>query len=72
MDQKNDLFWAFIVAIICASVLSALAFIFPRSDRAIDGIDRIADGLVTGALGFFAGHASNSSPTAPVEPAPKE
>jgi hypothetical protein len=49
----------------------ALGFILPRSDKAVDGLYRIADGLVTGALGFFAGRASSPNPTQAALP-PKE
>lgn len=54
----NELFWAFVVAIVLASILASIGFLFPRPDNSTQAIFRIADALVTGALGFFAGRAS--------------
>jgi hypothetical protein len=62
MPQKtNELFWAFVIAIAFAAILGAIAFLVPRPDTATQAMFRLADSLVTGALGFFAGSALRAS-----------
>jgi hypothetical protein len=53
------MFWAFIYAVTMATLLSIIAYILPRPENASQAVYRIADALVTGALGFFAGRVSS-------------
>jgi len=67
--QINELFWAFIIALLLASALAAVAYLFPGSDPSREHVFEIANSMVTGALGFFAGRAyrsgDSSQPGAP-------
>jgi len=56
--SNNELFWAFVIALICASYLATIGYLFPGTDTARQYVFQIASGMVTGALGFFAGRAS--------------
>jgi hypothetical protein len=58
MPRTTEMFWAFVYAITMATLLSVIGFILPRPENTTQAIFRIADALVTGALGFFAGRAS--------------
>jgi hypothetical protein len=59
MPQKaTEMFWAFVYAITMATILSVIGYVLPRPENTTQAIFRIADALVTGALGFFAGRAS--------------
>jgi hypothetical protein len=59
MPQKmSELFWAFVYAVTMATLLSIIGYVLPRPENTTQAIFRIADALITGALGFFAGRAS--------------
>jgi len=76
MNDNREMFWAFISAICLASALASVGYIFAGPTDARQEIFQIANALVSGAMGFFAGRASASkqNPSAPAEPAqpPKE
>jgi hypothetical protein len=57
-QRTSELFWAFVYAITMATLLSVIGYVLPRPENTTQAIFRIADALVTGALGFFAGRAS--------------
>jgi hypothetical protein len=57
-DQATEMFWAFVIAITLATILSIIGYVFSRPDTATQHIFTIANDLVTGALGFFAGRAA--------------
>jgi hypothetical protein len=57
--QTNELFWAFVIALFLASYLATIGYLHPGSDTARQYIFQIANGMVTGALGFFAGRVSS-------------
>jgi hypothetical protein len=61
MHKNNELFWAFVIAITLASVIALVGFLFVRPENTTQAMFRLADSLVTGALGFFAGRASLAS-----------
>lgn len=64
MPQTTEMFWAFIAAITFATILAIIGHVLPGQGS--EQIFRIADALVTGALGFFAGRAmSSGGPTRP-------
>jgi hypothetical protein len=68
MKNPNELYRAFLFAVGIAAVLAIVGYVVPRPDGAVQNIYRIADALVTGGLGFFAGRASQN-PTQPETPA---
>ncbi len=55
--EQMELFWAFVIAIVLASALSVIGYLYPNPNN--QEIFRIANDLVTGALGFFAGRATS-------------
>jgi len=73
MNDSHQMFWAFVFAIFLSACLASIGYIFSGSADARQEIFQIANALVSGAMGFFAGRASNR-PTQPAEPAqpPKE
>lgn len=70
--MSPDTLVAFSAAIILGSALACVGYLFPGSDTARQEIFQIASSLVTGALGFFAGHALNKSTPPPVNPVPTQ
>jgi uncharacterized membrane protein len=66
----NELFWAFVVALVLASLLASIGYIYPGSDTARHDMFSIASAMVTGALGFFAGRASTIQRDPPSAPTP--
>lgn len=67
-QSTNELFWAFVIALVLASILAALAYVFPGTDAARHDVNTIADAMVTGALGFFAGRATAARSEQPGAP----
>ena len=55
---KNELFWAYALSITLASLLGTVAYIYQRPENTTAAMYRLAEALITGALGFFAGRAS--------------
>lgn len=69
--QINELFWAFVIALAFATTLSLVAYIFPGTDSARSQVFRVADDMVSGALGFFAGRAMAARSNDADKPEPK-
>ena len=70
MNDNREMYWAFVVAISLGSCLASVGYIFSGTADARQEIFQIANALVSGAMGFFAGRASvNRNPLQPVEPA---
>jgi hypothetical protein len=67
----NDLFWAFVVALLISGTLTVVAYVFPGSDASRNHVFEIANGMVEGALGFFAGRVTARQIAPPSEGDPK-
>ena len=67
MDKFPQPFWAILLAIL-GVVLCVVTYLLPRDATAEQASFGIAQALVTGALGAFAGHALAKSEMKPENP----